>query len=65
MPDTGSNILDFKAQLLALRAELHAIQASSAADSKPVNCAICNDEIGSRRLRVDPTLTRCIKCTHN
>lgn len=103
---------DFKTQLFALRAELESIQASSAADSKPVEldqsavgrlsrmdamqgqamaqatarrrmeqlqriegalrrfesgdfgfCAICDDEIDPKRLHVDPTLTRCVKCS--
>jgi len=114
MPDPVGKPFDFKAQLLALGAELQAIQASSAADSKPVEldqaavgrlsrmdamqgqamaratarrrqeqlqriegalrrldsgdfgyCAICDDEIDPKRLRVDPTLTRCVKCTHS
>lgn len=26
-------------------------------------CAICDTEIDPKRLRVDPTLTRCIKCS--
>ena len=26
-------------------------------------CAVCDDEIDPKRLTVDPTITRCIKCS--
>lgn len=44
-------------QLVAIDGALRRIEAGEYGD-----CFVCGEEINIRRLSVDPTLTRCMKC---
>lgn len=46
-----------EAQLVAIDGALRRIAAGEYGD-----CFVCGEEIDVRRLSVDPTLTRCIRC---
>jgi len=45
-------------QLVKIEGALHRIETGGYGD-----CFVCGEEIDARRLSVDPTSTRCMKCT--